>query len=43
MQQYGVPFEPEGLSEYAPSDLQTPLPLPEFFCIDQWALPYSNH
>ena len=27
----------------APSDLQTPLPLPEFFPIGQQGLPYSNH
>ena len=27
----------------APSDLQTPLPLPEFFPIGQRGLPYSNY
>ena len=27
----------------APSDLQTPLPLPEFFPIDQRGLPSSDH
>ena len=25
------------------SDLQTPLPLTEFFPIGQWGLPYSDH
>ena len=33
----------KGLSNLAPSDLQTPLPLSEFFPIGQWSLPYSNH
>ena len=29
--------------QLAPSDLQTPLPLPEFFSIGQRGLPYSDH
>ena len=31
------------LEGFFPSDLQTPLPLPEFFPIGQQGLPYINH